>query len=61
MTVASLLLLSGALDDRFGRRRVLATGLVVMLAASVLCAIAPGEIGAGRGWNEALTPVGGVL
>src|SRR5258705_8220753 len=41
VTVASLLLLSGALADRFGRRRVLAAGLVVTLVASVLCAIAP--------------------
>jgi EmrB/QacA subfamily drug resistance transporter len=41
LTVAALLLLSGALADRFGRRRVLAVGLVVMLVASVLCAIAP--------------------
>jgi EmrB/QacA subfamily drug resistance transporter len=41
VTVASLLLLSGALADRFGRRRVLAVGLLVMLVSSVLCAIAP--------------------
>ena len=41
LTVAALLLLSGALADRFGRRRVLVTGLFVMLASSVLCAVAP--------------------
>jgi EmrB/QacA subfamily drug resistance transporter len=41
VTVASLLLLSGALADRFGRRRLLAVGLLVMLVASVLCAAAP--------------------
>jgi EmrB/QacA subfamily drug resistance transporter len=41
VAVASLLLLSGALADRFGRGRVLAAGLGVMLVASVLCAIAP--------------------
>ena len=41
VTFAALLLLSGALADRFGRRRVLATGLVVMLVGSVLCAVAP--------------------
>jgi EmrB/QacA subfamily drug resistance transporter len=40
VTVAALLLLSGALADRFGRRRVLGAGLVVMLIASVLCALA---------------------
>ena len=41
LTVAALLLLSGALADRFGRRHVLVTGLFVMLASSVLCAVAP--------------------
>ncbi|MFF5083308.1 DHA2 family efflux MFS transporter permease subunit [Actinoplanes sp. NPDC000266] len=41
VTVASLLLLSGALADHFGRRRVLAAGLLVMLAASLACAVAP--------------------
>jgi EmrB/QacA subfamily drug resistance transporter len=41
VTVAALLLLSGALADRFGRRRVLAAGLLVMLGASALCAVAP--------------------
>jgi EmrB/QacA subfamily drug resistance transporter len=41
VAVAALLLLSGALADRFGRRRLLAVGLAVMLAASVLCAVAP--------------------
>ncbi|HLM03762.1 MAG TPA: MFS transporter [Blastococcus sp.] len=41
LTAASLLLLSGALIDHFGRRRVLVAGLSVMLAASLLCAVAP--------------------
>lgn len=41
LTAAALLLVSGALADRFGRRRVLVTGLVVMLLASVACAAAP--------------------
>jgi EmrB/QacA subfamily drug resistance transporter len=41
VAVAALLLLAGALADRFGRKRVLAAGLTVMLAASVLCALAP--------------------
>jgi EmrB/QacA subfamily drug resistance transporter len=41
LTVAALLLLSGALADHFGRRRVLAAGLLVVLVGSVLCAVAP--------------------
>jgi O-antigen ligase len=41
VTVAALLLLAGALADRFGRRRLVGVGLGVMLVASVLCAIAP--------------------
>ena len=41
LAVAALLLLAGALSDRFGRRRLLAIGLLVMLAGSVLCAAAP--------------------
>jgi EmrB/QacA subfamily drug resistance transporter len=39
--VASLLLLSGALADHFGRKRILVIGLLVMLVSSVLCALAP--------------------
>lgn len=41
VAVAALLLLSGALADRFGRRRTLAAGLLVMFGASILCAAAP--------------------
>ena len=41
LTAAALLLVAGALADRFGRRRVLVTGLLVMLVASVGCAAAP--------------------
>ena len=41
LAVAALLLLSGALADHFGRRRVLAAGLAVMLVASVACAVTP--------------------
>ena len=41
LAVAALLLLSGALADHFGRRKVLAAGLLVMLVGSILCAAAP--------------------
>src|SRR4051812_22146868 len=41
LAVAALLLIAGALADRFGRRRVLVIGLGVMGVASVLCASAP--------------------
>src|SRR3954465_8853833 len=38
LAVAALLLIAGALADRFGRRRILLVGLFVMGVASVLCA-----------------------
>ena len=41
LTTAALLLLAGALADQFGRKRVLVVGLLVLLASSTLCAIAP--------------------
>jgi EmrB/QacA subfamily drug resistance transporter len=41
LAVAALLLLVGALADRFGRRRMLVIGLCGMLVSSVLCAVAP--------------------
>ena len=41
LAVAVLLLLAGALADHFGRRQVLAAGLLVMLLASIGCAVAP--------------------
>ncbi len=41
LAVAGLLLVAGALSDRFGRRRILIIGLVVMLLASLPCALAP--------------------
>jgi EmrB/QacA subfamily drug resistance transporter len=45
LSVAALLLVAGALADRFGRRRVLESGLGVMLLGSILCAASP-SIGA---------------
>ena len=41
VTTASLMLTSGAIGDRFGRRRVLQAGLAVFTLASAGCSIAP--------------------
>ena len=41
VVMASLLLFSGSLADRFGRRRTLVLGLAVFTVASVLCSAAP--------------------
>lgn len=41
LTLASLILIGGALGDRYGRRRVFVFGSVWFGVASVLCAVAP--------------------
>ena len=41
LVVASLLMLSGSMSDRFGRRRVFQIGLTIFTAGSVLCSLAP--------------------
>lgn len=41
LTLASLILLAGALGDRFGRRRVFLIGVVWFALASLLCGLAP--------------------
>jgi len=42
LTLASLLLVGGALGDRYGRRRVFTVGVVWFALASALCGLAPG-------------------
>ncbi|HVV48449.1 MAG TPA: MFS transporter [Polyangia bacterium] len=41
LVLASLLMLSGSVGDRFGRRRVFQIGLVLFTGASALCSAAP--------------------
>jgi EmrB/QacA subfamily drug resistance transporter len=41
LTLAALILLAGALGDRFGRRRVFLVGVVWFAVASLLCGLAP--------------------
>jgi EmrB/QacA subfamily drug resistance transporter len=59
LSLAALILLGGALGDRFGRRRVFVTGVIWFAAASALCGLAPtaGLLVAGR----VLQGVGGAL
>ncbi|MFG2890502.1 MFS transporter [Streptomyces sp. NPDC048248] len=59
LTLAALILLGGALGDRYGRRRIFVIGVVWFAAASLLCGLAPnaGVLIAARG----LQGVGGAL
>ena len=43
LVLASLLMLSGSMADRFGRRRVFELGLVLFTLGSLLCSAAPSE------------------
>jgi len=40
LVIASLLMLSGSMSDRFGRRRVFQIGLTLFVASSLLCSLA---------------------
>jgi EmrB/QacA subfamily drug resistance transporter len=44
LTLSALLLLGGALGDRFGRRRVFIVGLVAFAAMSFACGVAPSPV-----------------
>jgi EmrB/QacA subfamily drug resistance transporter len=44
LTLAALLLLGGALGDRYGRRRIFVIGVVWFAVASLLCGVAPNII-----------------
>ncbi|MET9365408.1 MFS transporter [Streptomyces sp. NPDC006632] len=59
LTLAGLILLGGALGDRYGRRKVFVTGVVWFAAGSLLCGLAPnaGILIAAR----ALQGIGGAL
>lgn len=41
LVIASFLMLSGSMGDKFGRRRVFQVGLVVFVTGSLLCSLAP--------------------
>ncbi len=59
LVLASLLMLSGSMGDRLGRRRTFQTGLVLFVAGSILCGTAPS-----LGWLvafRALQAVGGSM
>jgi EmrB/QacA subfamily drug resistance transporter len=59
LVIACLLMLSGSLADRFGRRRVFQIGLAIFSLGSLLCGVAPG-----LGWLvafRAMQAVGGSM
>jgi EmrB/QacA subfamily drug resistance transporter len=59
LTLAALLLTSGALADMYGRRRLFSIGLVIFTIASVLCGVAQGSLMLEL--SRALQGVGGAI
>ncbi|MCA1664084.1 MAG: MFS transporter, partial [Myxococcales bacterium] len=59
LTLASLLLVAGALSDRLGRRRVFLVGVVWFAVASMACSLAPSMLTLNAA--RALQGVGGAL
>lgn len=59
LSLAALLLTSGALADRYGRKRLFLVGLVVFTAGSALCATAQGP--SMLIWSRAAQGVGGAI
>ena len=55
LLLSALLLVGGALGDRFGRRRVYAIGVAIFASASALCGLAPGV-----GWLIAARALQGI-
>jgi EmrB/QacA subfamily drug resistance transporter len=59
LVLASLLMLSGSIGDRFGRRRIFTVGLLLFTLGSALCSVAP-TVGALIGFRMAQA-LGGCL
>ncbi|HEY2743638.1 MAG TPA: MFS transporter [Polyangia bacterium] len=59
LTLAALLLIGGALSDRYGRRRIFVIGVVWFTVASVACGLAPST--AALTTARALQGIGGAL
>lgn len=59
LPLSALLLLGGALGDRYGRRRMFLAGIILFAAASAVCAAAPGSAALFGG--RALQGVGAAL
>src|SRR6202000_2362256 len=59
LAFATLLMPAGALADRFGRKRMLVTGLAIFTVASGICGAAPGVLI--LNWARALQGAGAAL